>query len=137
MNKKQTIRLNESQLRRIVSESVKKMLKEDADIDFNVEIIQKIFSIFQRWINSFSGDNVKLKIFIHESRSYLKDLQTECQKISDENLKNEVYAELYKLFEHVSLDREDIKGTLPIIGSIRRNLYKIYKHYLKVHGIEL
>jgi hypothetical protein len=113
------------------------MLKEDADIDFNVEIIQKMFSIFQRWINSFSGDNVKLKIFIHESGSYLKDLQTECQKISDENLKNEVYAELYKLFEHLSLDREDIKGTLPIIGSIRRNLYKIYKHYLKVHGIEL
>ena len=29
MNKKQTIRLNESQLRRIVKESVKKLLKED------------------------------------------------------------------------------------------------------------
>ena len=30
MNKKQTIRLNESQLRRIVSESVKNILKEDS-----------------------------------------------------------------------------------------------------------
>jgi len=34
MNKKQTIRLNESQLRRIVSESVKKLLKEGVTNEF-------------------------------------------------------------------------------------------------------
>lgn len=34
MNKKQTIRLNESQLRRIVKESVKRVLKEEYGVDF-------------------------------------------------------------------------------------------------------
>lgn len=59
MIKKQTIRLNESQLRRIVKESVRRMLKEEESVaeKFHSDISQFIYSSLKRkYGNLLDGD---------------------------------------------------------------------------------
>jgi hypothetical protein len=58
MNKKQVIRINESQLRKIVSESVKKILNEETNVRFNWNITvsakdaSKIYNLKNKLENS-------------------------------------------------------------------------------------
>ena len=49
MIKKQTIRLNESQLRRIVKESVKKMLKERLNREKGISILKQASEAYIQW----------------------------------------------------------------------------------------
>ena len=73
MNKKQIIRINETQLRQIVSESVKKMLNEETNVRFNWNITvsakdaSKIYNLKNKlenskWVLDFECDEEPVEI---------------------------------------------------------------------------
>ena len=61
MNKKQRIRINENQLRQIVSEAVKRVLKEN---DNKIHIIKKEYTNLGGWYETdlYVNDNEAIKI---------------------------------------------------------------------------
>lgn len=67
MNKKQTIRLNESQLRYIVSESVKRVLKENTS---NISTLEDLCSLLGCSINEQEEVQIKIEKLLMYLRSY-------------------------------------------------------------------
>lgn len=132
---KKVIRLTESDLHRIVKNSVKRILKEEYNVDAvkarysdkdNVDGIRGIMAVLNNWYHyatlHANGTNTK-KYNPSVITQYRNGIKEYLNKINDENIKNEVVNCLNSL---LSTTRNDFSNTASIIEQIASQLNEIY-----------